>query len=552
MEIYLARQWKDIESQDNTHDAVLWMTASNELQNTPDFFSIASNQISSDGYLYVLMPDELEIPAAGWLAYKQWKSAASAETLNLFVREEYDPVEHARRFFHLNRPDWSCDILSAIPSFYFKNPDDIVRVRLEHLLSMLRWAKQFPQRALEYLSMAQILFNEIVSIAPALDYSYQCQAEFFRLAGNPGMAARLLRSIHYVAPSKSIEKQMASLRITGKMPDSEMAAPAFDPQRKPRRILYLIHPRAHYGLDVLYDGLCTVLGAHQITEFPYKPSLHGGPLPIHHEHYPCAFNHPGRAWAIEEIEDALKQGFFDTILYGDGEKGLDSLAVARIFKAAGDIPWFIIDAIDDCFSTRESIETEIGRPATAYFKREMLIGGDYGPKAFPLPFAYPDNRIPPPSVSERSRDLFWAGHRISGLRRLYLEHLESRFGMQLNVLYRQDRYSAMLRESRIGLNCFGFGFDTVRYWELPAHGCMLFSERPPIHIPHNFRDGESAVFFDDLPELDEKMRHYLASPEETERIAKTGYAHLIRHHSASARARQFCGWVQDILSSKNA
>jgi len=110
--------------------------------------------------------------------------------------------------------------------------------------------------------------------------------------------------------------------------------------------------------------------------------------------------------------------------------------------------------------------------------------------------------------------------------------------------FEQAEYSRRLSSAGIGLSLFGSGFDSVRYWEVPAHGVMLLSERPPIRIPHNFADGVSAVFFDDLPELEGKLAHYLARPDEVRAIAEQGRRHFLKHHTTSARARHFLGRLE--------
>ena len=76
---------------------------------------------------------------------------------------------------------------------------------------------------------------------------------------------------------------------------------------------------------------------------------------------------------------------------------------------------------------------------------------------------------------------------------------------------------------------------------------MLLSERPPIYIPNNFRDGESAVFFDDLPDLEEKLAYYLSRPDEAAAIAQAGHEHVKRYHTTSVRARQLLGQIERTL-----
>ena len=66
-----------------------------------------------------------------------------------------------------------------------------------------------------------------------------------------------------------------------------------------------------------------------------------------------------------------------------------------------------------------------------------------------------------------------------------------------------EEYRALLHRSKMALSVRGGGFDTVRYWEIPASGALLISERPDIVIPHNFEHGVHAIFcrpdLQDLP-----------------------------------------------------
>jgi spore maturation protein CgeB len=78
---------------------------------------------------------------------------------------------------------------------------------------------------------------------------------------------------------------------------------------------------------------------------------------------------------------------------------------------------------------------------------------------------------------------------------------------------------------------------------------MLMSERMPIEIPHNFVDGESAVFFENTSELLDKHDYYRAHPAESQRIAEAGYRQLRQFHSGSARARQLLARVASVLSA---
>jgi glycosyltransferase involved in cell wall biosynthesis len=154
------------------------------------------------------------------------------------------------------------------------------------------------------------------------------------------------------------------------------------------------------------------------------------------------------------------------------------------------------------------------------------------------------------SNHHKKNPLFWAGKKEYGLRPLYIQSLENRLGYCLDRHYDQSTYQCELRSSHIGLSFFGCGFDSVRFWELPANSVMLMAERPPIRIPHNFTDGQTAVFFDDLPEMEAKLDHYLNRPDEVARIAAAGQAHYLKHHTCVSRARQMLGRIDKVLGGR--
>ncbi len=137
------------------------------------------------------------------------------------------------------------------------------------------------------------------------------------------------------------------------------------------------------------------------------------------------------------------------------------------------------------------------------------------------------------------------------LSRLYPEHVEAALGISLGTSYRQEEYAQSLDTAQIGLSLCGFGFDTVRYWEVPAHGALLLAEHPPILIPNDFTDMESAIFFGDLPGLFERFRHLSQHPETIPKIAAAGHRHFLAHHTGSARARQLLAHIEAHRRSNN-
>jgi spore maturation protein CgeB len=81
---------------------------------------------------------------------------------------------------------------------------------------------------------------------------------------------------------------------------------------------------------------------------------------------------------------------------------------------------------------------------------------------------------------------------------------------------------------------------------------MLLAERPPIQIPNNFVDDESAVFFDNIAEMEDKLEYYINNPKAARQIAINGHEHYLKYHTATARARTFLGTVHaaEVIKTK--
>jgi len=488
------------------------------------------------------------VASVGFRRYAAFEDAFAV----MAVRTGYDPVAHARDLFAEGRPADGYEVLCHVPEGFLEDPGGPVVVEFEKQLALLaRDNTEAVEGRIERFFKAQFSFYVVVSVVPDLSQAYQCQAEFWRRLGDPGMAQRLLRCVQAAFPSDEVAKVLTA---PGAAPYARDQAALWHGEGvQPRVLMVLNDGRPHYGLDVLYDGLCAALGDECVVEFPWKPTLHGGsPQDAEQTYarYPCLFDRPGEPIGLDAVLERLRRGLFDCVIYGDLERTIEATAVRRIMEAASDLPLFLVDQQDDPHFNLPAVLEYLGRPAAAaYFKRELLHCVDFGPHTYPLPFAYPASRIPREVAGERARPLFWAGHRQFGLRRLYLERIEAMQGWDLRHGYLPEDYTRQLLASRIGLSLFGVGFDTIRYWEIPAHGALLLAERVPIRIPHDFEDGRTAVLFDDLEDLQRKLAHYLAHEDEARTIAAAGHVHLERYHTGEARARQMLAWMQRYLKS---
>lgn len=481
--------------------------------------------------------------------YTQIPLANAKQIVLVCVSPDYDPIAHARELHDSGNPGYAYHVLQFVPEPYRATPDAAALVASETQIAHLAWAKELrPAQRASQFAQAQSLFYQAASNAPSYPPSYQCQAEYWRMLGDANMGARLLRSLLHVTPNDAAQRQLNGLAALRKPPRTidTPEPPDWDGSFRPR-ILFILNQRPHFGLDVLYDGLCRVIGANRVIDFPSKETLHGA-KPELLKNYPCCFDWPSHAETEESVLSDLRNGAYDLVLFGDCENSLPEGLVQRILAAKGATPLFVVDEMDEPTDARLFLKDRFAMTKIAgYFKREMLACVDYGANVFPLPFACPDHLVQSELPATRHTGVFWAGHRQFGLRRLYLEHLEERFHWNLKEVYAPVAYVERLLDSRIGINIFGYGFDTVRFWELPAHGCLLLSERLPIHIPHPFTHGKNAVFFDDLPSLVDLLDEHMANPDKARAVARAGHKHLREYHTGSRRAAQLLGWLRTLV-----
>jgi len=477
----------------------------------------------------------------------------SAPTLLRFQRFTYDPVAHAREHLREMGFGFALAVLSDVPEHWYTSDEARGLHEAERLVCLLAQDRHAgPSLRMLHLVSALHAYNRACTLVPLHVPAYQCMAAFWRGVGRPDMGRRLLTTVETILPSPAGAKSLE--RLTGEGPArQEFNYPAYRPEHR-LRILFLCHPESDFGADVLFDGLRRVLGSENVVGYPWKPTLHGESPELAFG-YPCTFGWPDGPVSVSNIEKELAEGHFDVILHCDAHGTLPVDDTRRLLDAAGNTPVFLLDTWDECANLQEILPERDGiRNVAGYFKREMVAGLDYGPNAWPLPFAYPDDRFIDWDCGVEREGVFWAGKLIGGARRLLLSWLTPQVPIAgaWGTPYSQADYATLLRQQMIGLCFFGNGFDTVRYWELPAHGVLLMAERSPLVIPNNFEDGVHAVFFDHAADLLDKTRYYLAHPEEAATLALAGHTHAREFHSGTARARQCMGMIQARLAERDS
>ncbi|MCC7538107.1 MAG: glycosyltransferase [Deltaproteobacteria bacterium] len=118
-----------------------------------------------------------------------------------------------------------------------------------------------------------------------------------------------------------------------------------------------------------------------------------------------------------------------------------------------------------------------------------------------------------------------------------------------------DDYVRAIAASRIAL-CFLSTLNrdtyTRRCFEIPAIGTMLLCQRTA-DMEQLFRPGIEADYFSDANELVEKVRHYLAHPDEQARIAAAGHARVhSAGHDITSRMREVEGILAAALARRRS
>ena len=334
------------------------------------------------------------------------------------------------------------------------------------------------------------------------------------------------------------------------------------------RILYICSRETDYLQDLTFAGLKEVLGPDSVVDFPprwqYRRRRR---FPWSRKlEYPRNLGWTGGEAAPGWSLDQVQKGDFDLAVLAGAKP--DALAVFLELEDRIRCPWVFVDGGDrkevggdfertggkDCFETFQSLVRR--KPPAAVFKRELPLGSK-PEKVFPLPFSVNGALLPglDPRSPKRNQVVFWAVE-SSETRRKAFQLLAGKYDCAANGSapgqkfrkygLRGDAYFRALNESHIALSFRGEGFDTLRYWEVPACGTLLISERPAIRIPDDFEDGRHVVFCrNDLSDLLSLIDRYLTHPKEAAQIAAAGQKHALAHHTHLRRAE----YLLDVLGS---
>lgn len=315
------------------------------------------------------------------------------------------------------------------------------------------------------------------------------------------------------------------------------------------KVLFISSKRFDYSQDLAFSGLTKILGNNNVRTINWNIKHY---LPT--KKYPKnlgynGLNIPRPLFSMRNIDlvivAAAKPDCFETYL-NILPKIPANIPIA--FIDGGDLPEIAGDLNRyKCYHLYE--KTVSIRPFNVIFKREMILESNYSNNVYPFPFAINFNKYKNiQSVGFKYDVSFWAveSHPI---RTQALDLLENKFDCHENGTVRNQVFSKYKRKGKfyfeeltackIVLNFRGNGWDTLRYWEVPALGRFMISQEPKIHIPNNFRNHESIVFCnDDLSNLEDLCHYYLKQDNEREKIANGALVHANQYHSDIVRARE--------------
>lgn len=133
--------------------------------------------------------------------------------------------------------------------------------------------------------------------------------------------------------------------------------------------------------------------------------------------------------------------------------------------------------------------------------------------------------------------------RKAGPRVEFIDFLTSRlsdvnvglYGQQKTDFIMGRQYVDLISQSRMGINYSQFNdislYSSDRQIHLTANGCLALTPETP-NMRSLFTE-EEVVYFDGLADLEEKIRHYLAHPEEVRRIAAAGHSRAFKDYECA-------------------
>ena len=317
------------------------------------------------------------------------------------------------------------------------------------------------------------------------------------------------------------------------------------------KVLYINRNKFDYLQDLVYTGLVKTLGVRNVIELPWNNKFH-----LNFKKYPKNIGlYKGSLFTSLFNKADIKQADVvvvaschpDTLMtYLDIAPDIP-LSIPTVFIDGGDWPAVAGDL--DRLGGKDLYEKALSlRPFDHVFKREYIAGEEYEDNVRPLPFAFNFDRMPKLSGGYKYDVAFWAVE-SDPIRTAVLNLIQDKFDCEENGSIKNqvmkkykrkgDFYLQELSACKISLNFRGAGWDTLRYWEVPALGGFMISQKPGIVIENNFENEKEIVYCkDDLSDLIDLCQYYLEHDDKRREIARNALSKMKAFHMDVHRAQK--------------
>lgn len=314
------------------------------------------------------------------------------------------------------------------------------------------------------------------------------------------------------------------------------------------KVLFIGSKSYDYMQDIVYSGLVKLLGFKNVIEYNWNIKYH-----LAYKKYPKNLGYFSNS-IISSIH--INKSNYDLVILAATKPDSFKSYIQIAPKITANIPVVWIDGGDrpDIGGDLKRLgaplllsKAQTIRDFDIIFKREMKLNKVYDNNVLPLTFGFNLSCLPYKLPNKKKYNVaFWAGE-SHPTRSKAFDMLKHQFdcdkngttkGVDLENFSRKGSfYLEELAACKIHLSLRGGGFDTLRYWEIPAVGSMLLSEPADIRIENNFSDGLNAIFCD--PTVDDLLdlcKYYLKENSKREKIAINGKRHLLEFHTDVHRA----------------
>lgn len=167
-------------------------------------------------------------------------------------------------------------------------------------------------------------------------------------------------------------------------------------------------------------------------------------------------------------------------------------------------------------------------------------------KSFWFPNSYPDDLMFPLN-SKKTTNVGFCGNILN--RGHVINHLD-KFNIKKDIFIIGDDMVRAINSYKIHLNCNISNDINYRTFETTGCGTFLLTNYTE-GLEKLFDIGKELVVYNNLQELEDKVKYYLENEEEREEIAKAGYIRAKKDHTYLERAKMLVNIIKKEINNEN-